>query len=77
MMRIPAVDLSDATDELRELVNQASRSGEVVVTHAGEAVARIIPLARAKGPRRPGSAQGLIHMADDFDEMPEELREFF
>lgn len=76
-MTFPAVDLGGATEELRELVDQASRSGEVVLTHGGEAVARIIPLARARGPRRPGSAQGLIHMADDFDDMPEELREYF
>ncbi|HST58997.1 MAG TPA: hypothetical protein VLK84_09920 [Longimicrobium sp.] len=76
-MTFPAVDLGGATEELRELVDQASRSGEVVLTRAGEAVARIIPLARARGPRRPGSAQGLIHMADDFDEMPEDFHEYF
>lgn len=76
-MTFPAVDLGNATNELRELVDQASRNGEVVLTRAGEAVARIVPLARAKGPRRPGSAQGLIHMADDFDDFPEELREYF
>ena len=32
------------------------------------------PLARQ--PRRPGSARGLVHMADDFDATPEEFREY-
>lgn len=76
-MGVPAVDLLDAAQQLDELVDEASRSGEVVLTRAGEAVAKIIPISRARAPRQPGSARGLIHMAEDFDAMPEELREFF
>jgi antitoxin (DNA-binding transcriptional repressor) of toxin-antitoxin stability system len=68
-MGVPAVDLS-AAPQLRELVEEAARTGEVVLTHGGEAVARIVPLRRARAPRRPGSARGLIHMADDFDVTP-------
>lgn len=29
------------------------------------------------GPRRPGSARGMIWMSDDFDELPAEIAEFF
>jgi hypothetical protein len=29
------------------------------------------------GPRQPGSARGMIWMADDFDELPAEIAEFF
>lgn len=76
-MGVPAVDLTDAAQHLSEWVDEASRTGEVVLTRAGEAVAKIIPLRPARTPRRPGSAQGMFEMADDFDETPEELLDYF
>lgn len=59
-----------------EIVDEAVRVGEVLITHKGEPVARIVPIAPA-GPRRPGSARGAFQMADDFDTMPAELEEYF
>jgi len=75
-MGIPAVDLSDAPQRLRELVDEATRTGEVVLTRGGEAVAKIVPLRTTRAPRRRGSARGTIHMADDFDATPEDFREY-
>jgi len=75
-MSVPAVDLTTFPRQLRELVEEAARVGEVVLTNEGEAVARIVPVQPARGPRKPGSARGLIHMADDFDETPEDFREY-
>lgn len=75
-MGVPAVDLTDAPQQLRELVDEATRSGEVVLTRGGEAVAKIIPLQSARAPRRRGSARGMIHMADDFDATPEDFRDY-
>ncbi|HYW07417.1 MAG TPA: hypothetical protein VE913_10695 [Longimicrobium sp.] len=70
-MGIPAVELADAPLEIRELVEEAIRTGEVVLTRDGQPVAKIVPLGLlggiARAPRRPGSARGLIHMADDSD----------
>ena len=74
-MSVPAVDLTSAPQQLRELVEEAARAGEVVLTSGGEAVAKIIPL-RPRRPRRPGSARGLVHMADDFDATPEDFRDY-
>lgn len=76
-MGVPAIDLNTDPQQFRELVREAARKGEVVLTHEGEAVAKITPLHPGRAPRRPGSARGLIHMADDFDAMPEELRDYF
>jgi antitoxin (DNA-binding transcriptional repressor) of toxin-antitoxin stability system len=77
-MGVPAVDLTDMPGSLNEIVEEASRSGgEVLLTRGGEAVAKIIPLQRKRQPRRPGSAHGQIHMADDFNETPEELLDYF
>lgn len=76
-MGVPAVDLTDAAQHLSDWVDEATRSGKVVLTREGEAVAKIIPLHRPRAPRRPGSAEGMFEMADDFDDTPEELLEFF
>ena len=75
-MGVPAVELTEAPQQLRELVEEAARTGEVVLTRGGEAVAKIVPLPRARAPRRPGSARGMVHMADDFDATPEDFREY-
>lgn len=75
-MGMPAIDLSQAPRQLAELVEQASVAGELVLTRGGEAVAKIIPLDRARRPRRPGSARGVVHMAEDFDATPEDFREY-
>jgi antitoxin (DNA-binding transcriptional repressor) of toxin-antitoxin stability system len=72
---VPAIDLTSAPP-LRELVAEASRKGEVVLTDGGEAVAKITPLRRVRGPRIPGSARGLVHMADDFDATPDDFRDY-
>lgn len=72
-MGSPAVDLTRLSPNLRELVEEAARSGEVVLTDDGEAVAKIVPLRYARAPRRPGSARGMIHMADDFDATPDDF----
>ncbi|HSU15089.1 hypothetical protein [Longimicrobium sp.] len=64
-------DLGDASDELRAVVDLAMRHGEVILTREGEPVAKIVSLRIPRQPRRPGSARGLIHMAEDFDATPE------
>ena len=75
-MGVRAVDLTDASPQLRDLVEEAARTGEVILTSDGEAVAKIVPLDKVRAPRKPGSARGLIHMAADFDATPEDLREY-
>jgi antitoxin (DNA-binding transcriptional repressor) of toxin-antitoxin stability system len=67
----------DQVPGLRDLVEEAARTGEVVLTRDGMPIARIVPLPVSRTARQPGSARGMFHMADDFDAMPEELREYF
>lgn len=71
-MSIREVDLTKLPQEVRDLVDEAVRAGEVILTRDGEPVARIVAL-EGRRPRRPGSARGLIHMADDFDATPEDF----
>jgi antitoxin (DNA-binding transcriptional repressor) of toxin-antitoxin stability system len=74
-MGVPAIDLTSVSPQLRELVEEAARSGEVVLTSDGKAVAKIVPL-HTRRPRQPGSAQGLVHMAEDFDATPEDFNDY-
>lgn len=67
----------DHVPGLRSLVEMAVREGAVVLMRDGLPIARIVPLAVSLAARQPGSARGMIHMADDFDATPEELREYF
>lgn len=76
MNRSAGVDLTSLPHQLRELVEEATRTGEVVLTSEGEAVAKIVPLRRSRAPRRLGSAQGLVHMADDFDATPDDFKHY-
>jgi antitoxin (DNA-binding transcriptional repressor) of toxin-antitoxin stability system len=39
----------------------------VIIARAGQPIARLSPLSPKRGKRVPGSAKGLITIADDFD----------
>ena len=73
----PAIDLESVPPRLRELVEVAAKRGEVVLTDGGEAVAKIVALKPRRQPRHPGSARGLIHMAEDFDATPDDFKDYF
>ncbi|MBW3655944.1 MAG: hypothetical protein KY444_07540, partial [Gemmatimonadetes bacterium] len=76
-MSSPAVDLTSVPGRLQELVDEATREGEVLLTRGGEAIAKIIPLKPRREPRLPGIERGIIlHMADDFDATPEDFSDY-
>lgn len=64
------VDIRQAKKELSSLVARALAGEEVIITRAGKPVVRLAPVRTA---REPGSARGLIEIADDFEaSLPEE-----
>jgi len=44
---------------------------------AGNPVAKLVRYERSGEPRRPGALRGKIKIADDFDELPEDIAEAF
>ncbi len=70
------VDVHEAEIRLSRLLAEVERGGEVVITRAGEPVARLV-LLREEIPRIPGVWRGRGHVADDFDELPEEVAAAF
>ncbi len=68
------VGMHEAKTTLSRLVDAAQAGEEVVITRSGDPVARIEPI-RPVAPRASlfGSLKGQIEIAEDFDELPEEL----
>lgn len=71
------VNMHEAKTNLSKLVKQVEAGEEVIVSRAGEPVAKIVAYsALPKEPRKPGSMKGKIWIAPDFDEIPEEFEEY-
>jgi prevent-host-death family protein len=72
------VGMHEAKTQLSRLVDLAEGGEEVIIQRSGRPVARLVRVQR----RRPvaeafGAMNGEIELADDFDELPEELAEHF
>lgn len=75
-----SVGMREAKMALSQLVKAAQAGEEVVITRRGKPVVKLEPvLASPAEPRVSlyGSLKGQIKMADDFDELPEEILKAF
>jgi antitoxin (DNA-binding transcriptional repressor) of toxin-antitoxin stability system len=70
------IDIHEANDHFLELMERIAKGGEVIIEQNDLPVARISPVPTAKKPRQSGSAKGLIHMADDFDEPLQDFADY-
>ncbi|HEV7808744.1 MAG TPA: type II toxin-antitoxin system prevent-host-death family antitoxin [Solirubrobacteraceae bacterium] len=72
------VGMHEAKSQLSRLVELAEGGEEVVIQRSGRPVARLVAIQR----RRPvaeafGAMRGEIELAEDFDELPDDLIEHF
>lgn len=70
------VNVEEATKHLPNLIDAAVRGEIVLITTDDHQTIRLVPVKHAKQPRRPGSAKGMISMADDFDAPLEDFQEY-
>ena len=76
------VTIDEARASLPQLVQAARDGEEIIITENSFAVAKLVTVTQSgKGeenlpPRQPGSARGLIHMRDNFDEPLEDFAEY-
>ena len=68
-------NISDAKASLSRLIEQVLRGEEVIIGKAGKPVARLVPYDADTSPRKLGAGnwKGKIWMADDFDDLPEDV----
>ena len=74
-MRI--INISNAKSQLHALVERVVAGDEVIIGIAGKPVARLVRFEQPTERRKPGALQGQIRIADDFDELPDELKKAF
>ena len=72
------VDINDAKSKFSKLINQVIAGKEIIIAKAGKPVAKLVPFGKPLQDRKPGSAEGKITIAKDFDApLPDDiLKEF-
>ena len=74
-MRI--ADIQEAESHLSSLVDRALKGEEVVIARAGTPVVRLVPVRQDETPRRGGQWKGKLRIAEDFDELPDDIAKAF
>ena len=70
-------NISEAKAQLSALIEKVLAGEEVIIGKAGKPVARLIRYERSEKSRRPGALRGQIRIAEDFDELPEDIASAF
>lgn len=70
------VNIAQAKARLSELVQMAMSGEDVVIARDNRPLLKLVPLGALAGPRKPGSAAGRVWVAPDFDETPEDFKEY-
>ena len=70
-------NISEAKAQLSALIEKVLAGEEVIIGKAGKPVARLIRYENVPNGRQPGALKGKIKIADDFDELPEDIADAF
>jgi prevent-host-death family protein len=72
------VGMHEAKTHLSQLVARAEAGEDIVIARNGTPVARLVPVAATNSfASLRGIWRGQVHMADDFDELPDDIAEAF
>ncbi|WP_089729856.1 type II toxin-antitoxin system Phd/YefM family antitoxin [Candidatus Thiosymbion oneisti] len=71
------VNIHEAKARLSSLIARAEAGEEIVIARANKPIVRLVPVAPPKVQRRLGEAKGMVRIAPDFDDLPDDLREHF
>ena len=70
-------NIAEAKAHFSKLVRKAMLGEEVVIAKDSKPVLKLVPLARPKQPRKPGSGKGqILHIAADFDATPAVFKDY-
>ena len=74
-----STNISEAKANLSKLIEKALQGEEVIIGKAGKPIVKIIPYDFETSPRQLGAGNwhGRIWIADDFDELPEDILRLF
>lgn len=69
--------ITEAKAQLSRLIAEVERGGEIIIQRGGRSVAVLSAYRRDKTPRQLGGWEGQVWIADDFDELPDDIAEAF
>jgi prevent-host-death family protein len=70
--------MHEAKTKLSQLVERAEAGEEIVIARNGTPVARLVPVPRTNSLAAVyGALRGRVHIAEDFDELPDDIAEAF
>jgi prevent-host-death family protein len=78
-MVMQITNISEAKATLSKLIEKVMNGQEVIIGKAGKPVAKLVPYKLDTSPRQLGVGhwKGQIWMADDFDDLPEDVLRLF
>ncbi len=71
------VNIHEAKAHLSSLIARAEAGEEIVIARANKPVVRLVPVDAPKVRRCLGEAKGLVRIAEDFDDLPDDFMEHF
>jgi prevent-host-death family protein len=70
------VGMHEAKTKLSQLVERAERGEEIVITRNGKPAVMLVPIKSSVSLNSVrGAWRGQVHIADDFDELPDDIAE--
>jgi antitoxin (DNA-binding transcriptional repressor) of toxin-antitoxin stability system len=76
MVKTMQVSLTEAAASLSDLVRAAIDGEEVILLDGDRPAIRLTPIISVLPDRKPGSAEGLVWISDDFDAPLTEFKEY-
>lgn len=70
-------NVSEAKAQLSKLLEKVEAGEEVVIGRNGKPVAKLVRYKSTKKPRTPNVLKGKFFIAEDFDELPEDIARAF
>jgi prevent-host-death family protein len=70
-------NIHEAKTQLSKLVERALEGEEVIIARAGKPAVRLVPIRESDKPRRGGQWKGRVRIAEDFDDLPEDIARSF
>lgn len=71
------VNIHEAKTHLSRLLARVAAGEEIVIAKAGKPIAKLVPAEQLPARRQLGMDEGKMWIADDFDELPEDLLKEF
>jgi prevent-host-death family protein len=72
------VNIHEAKTNFSRLIVEVQAGKEVVITRAGQPVAKLVPYdGQGENRRTPGGWEGRVRIAADFDDLPADVLEAF